>query len=156
MKEHPIMFCDQCVSLILQGRKTQTRRIVKPKTKKPYGDAGDTLWVQEAFLDYVDPVTGKTEVVYRADSFNRSDELAESYRKIRWKPSLFMRKDFSRIRLKVTSIKTQTLSQMTDSDARKEGVRDMKAFRELWKQIHGEWKPEIKVMVVTFEYSGLD
>ena len=67
MKERPIIFNSDMVRAILDGRKTQTRRIVKPqptveikyreylavvdgkKIKCPYGAPGDRLWVREAF-----------------------------------------------------------------------------------------------------------
>lgn len=76
MKERPIIFSAQMVMAILDGRKTQTRRVVKlPKgyscqgegyvnhggTKYvidcPYGQPGDHLWVRER-ITYVrdDPV----------------------------------------------------------------------------------------------------
>lgn len=72
MKEHPILFSAPMVRAILAGRKTQTRRIVKPQPKVvhaihgdasitsekifrsgdqrihcPYGQSGDMLWVRE-------------------------------------------------------------------------------------------------------------
>jgi hypothetical protein len=71
-KERPIIFSTEMVKAILAGRKTQTRRVVKPQpadvendawraeffndliTKGhdigcPYGQVGDRLWVREAF-----------------------------------------------------------------------------------------------------------
>lgn len=72
MKERPILFKGEMVQAILEGRKTQTRRIMKPqpqtfggipifisdriddgnitkndKPKCPYGYPGDMLWVKE-------------------------------------------------------------------------------------------------------------
>jgi hypothetical protein len=65
VKERPIIFSAPMVRAILEGRKTQTRRIVKPQPvgfvdvpiqlpndhlpKCPYGSHGDRLWVREAF-----------------------------------------------------------------------------------------------------------
>lgn len=72
MKERPILFSAPMVRAILDGRKTQTRRVVKPgwlpiveemmrvngkwvwttfeyDMTTPYGEPGDRLWVRETF-----------------------------------------------------------------------------------------------------------
>ncbi len=69
MKERPIIFNGEMVRAILEGRKTMTRRVVKPPfeihpngyiTRRqgderlcpyicPYGQPGDRLWVRETF-----------------------------------------------------------------------------------------------------------
>ena len=71
MKERPILFSAPMVRTILEGRKTQTRRVVKDTgfyaiedhhgaemamreraalaTRCPYGQPGNRLWVREAF-----------------------------------------------------------------------------------------------------------
>lgn len=74
MKERPILFSAPMVRAILDGSKTQTRRIIKPKkggvivgvggpgiameeisdsefstVVSPYGEPGDSLWVRETF-----------------------------------------------------------------------------------------------------------
>lgn len=83
MRELPILFSAPMVRAILEGRKTQTRRIVKPQHFRedhgedasgqcisagwypdlrlcPFGKPGDRLWVREAFrfpqsLDHLSP-----------------------------------------------------------------------------------------------------
>ncbi|MDE2104927.1 MAG: hypothetical protein KGL39_47255 [Patescibacteria group bacterium] len=69
MKERPILFSAPMVRAILEGRKTQTRRVVKTKHLKwldeiglnfldgkwnqrplPYGQTGDRLWVRETWF----------------------------------------------------------------------------------------------------------
>ena len=73
MKERPILFSSEMVRAILEGRKTQTRRVVKslvsinhsglshdpmvlhdgdwikPNEWSPYGQPGDRLWVRETW-----------------------------------------------------------------------------------------------------------
>lgn len=74
MKSKPILFSGEMVRAILEGRKTQTRRVcerpvstsqnhlthdpmvlyksawLKPKEWSPYGKPGDQLWVRETFV----------------------------------------------------------------------------------------------------------
>ncbi len=94
-KEHPILFSGAMVRAILDGRKTQTRRVVKPQPEVneqgnlmgdwlakpldglllpklkdiaihcPYGKTGDRLWVRETWAQPAALDPGPT--VYRAD-----------------------------------------------------------------------------------------
>ena len=68
MKEYPILFSAPMVKAILDGTKTQTRRVIKPRGVSddvaqwlhamakgvdmpcPYGKPGDVLWVRETFV----------------------------------------------------------------------------------------------------------
>lgn len=89
MKERPILFSGPMVRAILERRKTQTRRIVKPdianfledgwgpeermyetrdgdivpaRTLCPYGVPGDRLWVRETFAE-VQPYYGPSDEI---------------------------------------------------------------------------------------------
>ncbi len=104
MRERPILFNGAMVRAILEGRKTVTRRVVKPKQagritgaagpgmaaeylgidndgcgcfsilQCPYGQPGDRLWVRETWSDV--NMCGAPALAYRADSDIR-DLMAE-------------------------------------------------------------------------------
>ena len=67
--EHPILFSTEMVKAILEGRKTQTRRVIKENLLRlfwdepildqneklkycPYGQVGDKLWARETHYSY--------------------------------------------------------------------------------------------------------
>ncbi len=89
MKKRPILFNSEMVRAILEGRKTETRRVIKDQpnynlkygqTHKdleknilrrcPYGQVGDWLWVRETFFEEYNPITAKqydpARYIYRA------------------------------------------------------------------------------------------
>ena len=136
MKERPILFSGPMIRALLAGTKTQTRRIVKPqpknrlvyaldwydadgvhpgvKVKCPYGRGGDLLWVRETFF----PRLQNTAAIYRADS--PDDGMAEMYGG--WKPSIFMPRTLSRLTLEVTNVRAERLHDISEEDAKAEGV----------------------------------
>ena len=100
VKERPILFSAPMVRAILSGRKTQTRRVIKPQPQIssasdaswrdakadlwrnarqyardccPYGQIGDVLWVRETWRAYGRVRAGEWEggVEYRADLAHR-------------------------------------------------------------------------------------
>ncbi len=93
MKERPILFKGEMVNAILQGRKTQTRRIVKTggipdaefaanlwlsKGKCPYGERRGKLWVRETWADVNSP--DGPAIAYRADGCVRTwHEFSETF-----------------------------------------------------------------------------
>lgn len=109
MKERPILFSGPMVRAIMDGRKTMTRRVVKPQpemvfdgeslsdgnayggwepklppwSKWPY-QLGDTLWVRETWQGAVDGDEPLYGIIYRA-SWNanepafKRDDRAEKY-----------------------------------------------------------------------------
>jgi len=164
----PVLFNTDMVRAILEGRKTVTRRILKPansfrareyrqgdglwidgynKDDAPNGHikdysvsdcwlpkehyiklyapykVDDTLYVRETWGKYGDG----TQILYKADYPDRAtkythDDGIHKCDLPKWKPSIHMPKDFSRIFLKVTSVKIERLQDMKLQDFLKEGI----------------------------------
>lgn len=130
MTERPILFSGPMVRAILDGRKTQTRRLVVCRSKRatdfdlwlqeaecPYGQPGDRLWVRETWGRSTDLVRG---YVYATDQHvSRFDILGE-----RWTPSIHMPRAASRLSLEVTSVRVERLQNISEEDALAEGIRE--------------------------------
>lgn len=136
MKEHPILFSAPMVCAILEGRKTQTRRVAKaPEDARhdrgglawyspmqgqdtgiyPKYQPGDRLWVRETWTN--DPEGG---FAYRATV---DPNWLDLYSKgLSWRPSIHMPRWASRITLEVESVRVERLQDISEADARAEGV----------------------------------
>ena len=135
MKERPILFSSGMVRAILDGRKTQTRRVVKQKPyfptdpgigyavereriKCPYGIPGDRLWVRETWAHifecgHYNHLHGdKLRYIYRVDNGCIPDK---------WRPSIFMPRKASRITLEITAIRVERLQDISEKDSIAEG-----------------------------------
>ncbi len=150
-RERPILFNDQMVRAILEGRKTVTRRVVKPqpdflgsmvdpntpfktldaglhaRITCPYGEPGDRLWVRETWGLQVRSYGGGAGefIVYRATNpdaiYCRSSEGREY--PVKWKPSIHMHRHSSRILLEITAVRVERLQDISEEQALAEGVR---------------------------------
>ena len=140
MKERPILFSTPMVQAILQGRKTQTRRVVKMpdsaynpyysldnkeffyykdgwggnKLKCPYGQVGDVLWVRETWAYTMVQDETKLGYVYKADEYIENE--------VKWKPSIHMPKEACRLKLRITNIRVERLQDISPKDVVKEGI----------------------------------
>lgn len=197
MKERPILFSGPMVRAILDGKKTQTRRIVKGKgtwsvedadpcrlkwpgfenedgdwcdMPCPYGSVGDRLWVRETLRqkpnsDYSNsPHTSRTDWVYAADDKPIKANWVEmaGWSVHRSKPSIHMPRWASRITLEITGVRVERLNEISEEDARAEGVQKGMAcddythvghFRSLWESINGKdsWSANPWVWVIEFQ-----
>ncbi|HFQ2794743.1 TPA: hypothetical protein ACHQHX_005778 [Pseudomonas aeruginosa] len=150
-RERPILFNDQMVRAILEGRKTVTRRVVSPqpdflgsmvdpntpfktldaglhaRITCPYGEPGDRLWVRETWGLQVRSYGGGAGefIVYRATNpdaiYCKSSEGREY--PVKWKPSIHMRRHSSRILLEITAVRVERLQDISEEQALAEGVR---------------------------------
>ncbi len=148
-KERPILFNAEMVRAILNGRKTQTRRVVKNPERMqdlltcqeeaaewcPYGRPGDRLWVRETFqvLDYcAGEYGGQGEAGFPlksikpkpADGSYCVDYAANGYEEGPWRPSIHMPRWASRITLEVTGVRVEQVQSISGFDARAEGYPD--------------------------------
>lgn len=138
MTDRPILFSPPMVRALLDGRKTQTRRVLKDQpgdldrpgmfddgewyVTSSRGDhqtslavrfrVGDRLWVRETWAD---TLSDPNEAVYRADG-ERPHSL------LLWQPSIHMPRWASRLTLTVTDVRVQRLQDISEEDALAEGV----------------------------------
>ncbi|MCW1887689.1 hypothetical protein OKA04_23330 [Luteolibacter flavescens] len=170
IKERPILFSGPMVRALLDGTKTQTRRIIAPQPEAtsfaylwkgreigekifpltccPYGAPGDRLWVRETFGDRADYAAigalHKDRYYYAADGKKAG---------WRYRPSIHMPRKASRITLEVVSVRVERLQDISEEDAIAEGIecthRD--EDRTFWKNYRFEgpiakrgkvWTPE--------------
>ena len=156
MQMKPILFNTEMVRAILDGRKTVTRRIIKPQPKSevvfhlgiwqetqmcanglrvltPPFKVGDVLYVRETWGQTADlPGISEEATVYAADFTDR--ELAHLKDKhFRWRPSIHMPKELARLFLKVTAVRVERLHNMRLADALAEGIiAEVGATWEKW------------------------
>ena len=149
MADRPIIFSAPMVEALLAGTKTQTRRLLAirghrsfrefgPSDTKGYDwhfrdaearwhdlhhvellkrlrwQAGDRLWGREAF-SFDGPNGYTTEVFYRADGYEYGREGG-------WKSPIHMPRHVSRLTLTVTEVRVQRLQEISEADAKAEGV----------------------------------
>ena len=166
MKEHPILFSSLMVRAILDGRKTETRRVIKPQppkwfdkchateppmqkgimvATKRYGVANDHLWVRETWAhtnDYDGDVSLEgRRALYRADQ-------EQALRPFRWRPSIHMPKWAARLWLEVVDVRVERVQNITTEGARAEGCPGCRDdlpnshattwFRALWNSINAK------------------
>lgn len=128
MKERPILFSAPMVRAILDGTKSQTRRVAREAKHGEslacrYGLPGDRLWVRETWAFNpcrefgVMKVRSPDDCVYRAD-----ENTAVSPGKMLWTPSIHMPRAASRINLEVTGVRVERLQEISDGDSRAEGI----------------------------------
>lgn len=165
----------------------------------PYGQPGDRLWVRETWSDV--NLQGAPGIAYRADddirdlmedesfldergAFNYDDPRAKPYpfacwsedlisgTEGRWRPSIFMPRWVSRILLEITAIRVERLHDITEEQARAEGITDggcnncgnhepcgcecpapsaVDSFVHLWNSTGGDWDANPWVWVIEFK-----
>lgn len=154
----PILFNTEMIRAILDGRKSCTRRILKhdveailnspyhkehpevedeqiiSKLCMPPYQPGDILYVRETWcalpVNEAGHMRGHSTYYYRADG-----DLRPSGWRGKWNPSIHMPKEAARIWLKVTDVRVERLQEITDEQAKREGIQyDECPTGFTWKQ----------------------
>lgn len=201
MKTKPILFSTPMVRAIIDGLKTQTRRIIKPQpeitkdgwkwksshmvigenalpsdesplpfTYQAKYQPGDILWVRETW-NYSDDL----EYPYLYKQKEQDELKAEFFKRMKWKPSIFMPKEACRLFLKVTDVRVERLQDISEDDAIAEGIEEVhpapfliryknylengyldspiESFKTLWQSINGKesWKRNPWIWAYEFE-----
>lgn len=226
MRERPILFNADMVRAVLDGRKTQTRRIIQSAAKNmqasghkvieyrepgdkwygehvfsmcnqsgtwcdytkeqflakcPFGAVGDRVWLRETFRVH-SRATDVATLVYKA---SEQQSWTQQTHRVpiekcnkpavvdKWTPSIHMPRWASRITLEITGVRVERMFDISEADARAEGVEQLRggfwrhyqpgwtqhqlsargSFVTLWKSIYGEegWQANPWVWVVDFK-----
>ena len=106
------------------------RRKEGKNTACPYGQPGDRLWVRETWMDlhgtgveHRDEKGNLQRYAYAANT--RPGSYGDECRKdfgLKWRPSIHMPRAASRILLEVTAVRVERLQDISEADAKAEGV----------------------------------
>jgi hypothetical protein len=141
----PIIFSTDMVKAILEGRKTQTRRVIKPQPKfVPSSECGSgkDQWEYHPVYWYAEDGPGRLmnrccpygqvgDKLWVRETFHATDIGHKVHYKVndnnptwmKWTPSIHMPRWASRITLEITEIRLERLQEITEEDAEAEGIR---------------------------------
>ena len=143
----PILFNTEMVRAILDGRKSCTRRLVKPQPdgkhtfplgfvtdsteKKEVGCFGFGMNEYGGSIQYAKPQYQPGDILYVRETWKKAPNgyyYYEDWQRndiadvTKWKPSIHMPKEAARIWLKVTNVRVERLQDITVEDALAEGM----------------------------------
>lgn len=162
----PILMSTEMVTAILEGRKTETRRIAM-SDKPPY-EMGDILYVRETWnvlnMNLVVNITGKkTPVSIGTKKYYYFEATTDSVmaKEVKWRPSIHMPKEAARLFLLVYKVEKARLWDITEAGVKREGfVRTLyedyaiHRFIDFWNSKYSgakAWERNPYVWVIHFE-----
>ena len=143
----PILFNTEMVRAILDGRKSCTRRIIKPQWEEcPHCKYVHNEYIYDKLAENVYcarcgyPLKPKRrspyqpgDLLYVRETFiqaaahifwYKADDNSWISEGLRWKPSIHMPKEAARIWLKVTNVRVERIQDITEDGAEAEGMPD--------------------------------
>ena len=145
-KYKPILFSTEMVKAILEGRKAQTRRMIKPQPKEgiitPAFDFKKGFYASKIKIEenpdrfeitkLFKPKYQTGDILWVRESFAKPPIYAFGVKYIYkagfnesicgWKPSIHMPKEAARIFLEVTNVRVERLQDISEEDAIAEGT----------------------------------
>jgi len=135
----PVIFSTKMVQAILDGRKTMTRRIIKPQPKivrkcrkgqipvayyngekwiKSKYQPGDILYVRETWA----PCATINSWIDEANLYIYKADYTKQEVTWKWRPSIHMPKEAARLFLQVENVRVERLQDITEGDCYAEGI----------------------------------
>lgn len=165
-----MLFNTDMVQAILDGKKTVTRRLIKPQPKhcmmsqaglvtseKPISIVNGLIAAEYGTL--VKPTYQRGDVLYVRETWykdagrymyraNYSDE-EKFYRdgkevRIKWCPSIHMPKEAARLFLRVRYVRVERLRDMCLADVLNEGIQETESYEGTWDLWHETWNSTLK------------
>jgi hypothetical protein len=129
---------------------------------------GDIIYARETWTETCDEF-GLPIIVFKADNkafyIGKDNEVLsecparfsiENYPAFgKWKPSLFMLKNYARTFLRVTGVKAERLQSINQIDAIKEGFNSKEELIELWGKLNGKESWDQNPYVWAYEFEKL-
>ncbi len=174
----PILFNTEMVRAILDGRKSCTRRIIKPQPQGYFEVSEEPLYIYDTDgkQGKITPPYQPGDILYVRETWKQAPNgyyYYEDWQRndiadvTKWHPSIHMPKEAARIWLKVTDVRVERLQEMWASDVPKEGIYFNKpttademlmAFAKLWNSTIKKsdidcygWNANPVVWVIEFE-----
>ena len=158
MKSKGIIFSAEMVKAILEGRKTQTRRVIKPQPtsnmvwvgrltdttcRENRKNIGKLMWSDKKEHLFAKDYCLLGDILWVRETwsyagtddqnnpmfyYKADDEMPSGLYLESWHPSIHMPKEAARIFLKVKDVKVERLNDITEKDAVKEGFTNTFGF----------------------------
>jgi len=140
----PILFNMKMVRAILDGRKSCTRRIIKPQPQGYFEVSEEPLYIYDTDgkQGKITPPYQPGDILYVRETFiqaaahifwYKADDKPWMSKDLLWKPSIHMPKEAARIWLKVTDVRVERLQEITEAQAQAEGIRGYSKDGNLYK-----------------------
>lgn len=132
MSTKPILFNTEMVRAILDGKKSCTRRLVKPEPQGYFEVSEEPLYIYDTDGNQgkITPPYQPGDILYVRETWKQAPNgyyYYEDWQRndiadvTKWKPSIHMPKEAARIWLKVKNVRVEQLQEITEEQTEEEG-----------------------------------